>query len=166
MEKDELSITFTCDPKAKGGLPAFTEQGVTGWNQSDRFSLVSKSIYVQGRGIGRHSDDDLFEPLPGDHPGRAWGAKTWGDLYPWYRAQPRYEVDITLSVDPQQNPPIMFVTGNGVAGQAQTAVVQRRFNTTQDNQRISLRRYCELGSSETVTFTVKAVITGRRPIPQ
>ncbi len=161
MSQDQMTVTLTCSKDFRGYLPPGSDERATGWDGSKPYNVASTYFYVQGHGIGRHSDDDLFVSLPSSHPGRAWGAKTWGDLYPWYRAQPRYEVDITLSIDPQPDPPILFAIGHGASGETQTAVVKRRFNTPIDEQIVTLRRYCGLDVTETVTFTVKAVITGK-----
>ncbi len=76
----------------------------------EKVNIASTYFYVKGTGIGRASDDLDMEALPAAHPGRAWGAKRWGDLW-GAQMQPRYEVDIALSVTNQPDPPVYFITG-------------------------------------------------------
>ncbi len=116
-----------------------------------------------------------MEALPADHPGRAWGAKRWGDLW-GATMQPRYEVDIHLTATPQPDPPVLFATGTyyrpigddsgevtGTRVESTTATVTRRHDTIYWNQRVNLVRYCEINSTETVTVTVNGRITAQRP---
>ena len=116
-----------------------------------------------------------MEPLPAGHPGRAWGAKRWGDLW-GAKMQPRYEVDIQLTATPQPDPPVLFVTGTryekideesgrhtGRRVESRTATVTRRHDTIPYNQRVNLIRYCALDSKETITIIINGSITAQRP---
>ena len=87
--------------------------------------------------------------------------------------QPRYEIDIKLSVTNQPDPPVYFQTGityvegsgySGIPTDNQTPTVQRRYDTILYNQRVNLIRYCDLESKETISVTINGAITGKRPL--
>ncbi len=183
VEGSSLTLSLTCGltgyyPTQFGNVrtgeggpkPAGDVQG----GFPEKVNLASTYFYVKGTGIGRASDDLDMEELPAAHPGRAWGAKRWGDLW-GAKMQPRYEVDIALSVTSQQPvPPVYFVTGvtyhggsdyRGTPVQSMNPTVQRSHDTNLVTQRVSLIRFCNPESTETVSVTVTGTITGKRPRP-
>ncbi len=181
MGGSSLTLQLTCG--LKGHRPTqyqVVRSGCGGDRQPDcgtsggaveYVNTAAAYFYVKGTGIGRATDDGDFEPLPAGHPGRAWGAKRWGDLW-GARMQPRYEVDIALTLTPQPEPPVYFVTGTslqdgrhqGSPVENQTVTVQRRYDTTLFNQKVSLVRYCALDSKETISVTINGSIAGKRPL--
>ena len=177
MGGSELTLQLTCGTKGylATGVGASHEtylgqrQRSDGSNttplESGLVNLASTYFYVRGTGIGRASDDGNFSPLPENHPGRAWGAKRWGDLWGAVM-QPRYEVDIELTATPQPDPPVYFVTNNtsGIPVESKTMTVQRRYDTPYTAQNVSLVRYCDLDSKETISVTINGRIAGKRPL--
>ncbi len=178
MEGNRLTLQLSCGNK--GYYP--TTFGITTGDNSGQptagnvelKNYVSTYFYVKGTGIGTKADDYAMESLPAGHPGRAFGAKRWGDLW-GHVPQPRYEIDILLTVENQPDPPVYFSTGTsyvitglekgeyrGTLVQSQTATVQRRHDTLFPNLDVGLVRFCELDSKETISVTITAAITAKR----
>ncbi len=167
-----LTLSLTCGNK--GYFPTqYDDDAKAGYVKL--VNIASTYFYVKGTGIGRASDDLDMAMLPADHPGRAWGAKRWGDLW-GAKMQPRYEVDILLTATPQPDPPVFFATGTryepindekgNVTGrrvEGRTATVTRRHDTIPYNQRVNLIRYCALDSKETISITINGSIIEQRP---
>jgi len=166
-KKDEITFGLTC-PNVAYQMPDFVfvppdnTPVSTGYDHNDRFNVASSFIEVEGRNIGQ-DEEWRDEELPPNHPGRAWGITTWGQLI-HADIEPKYELTIRLEGTSSTVTDTLHLSSVVWQRKGPVITVTRRWDTLFSDKTIPVSTLCPLGSSATHSVTVRATITGRTRI--
>ncbi len=141
---DDIPVTDTSGPtptwNAPGGYPASTH------------------ILVEARNVAGNAGDQ--EMLPADHPGRAWGARMWCQLWNGCTPIKPVELDIMLT----QNTPsgnMVTLSDHNSSKSGTMITVTRRDTTILSKKVVSINRLCT-SPGDTGDYPGQVTITGQK----